>query len=290
MSDGTFRRRLLALTGAAALAAGALLTAGAPAQAANTYCAEPVQPGAARLGAGQTLTAGQSVNVAGETLVMQQDGNLVLRLTAPGNPSGPPLWHSNTWGNDGAYATMQADGNFVVYRQNGTALWSSGTYGHPGSCLDVSPRGDVQVTAPDLNYAPWRLDSGYCYCNPDPYGPKDRWYAQGVLRRANWMESNTVWLVIPPSGDLTLYRKRDNAVLWHSNTPNPDGAMSTAILQEDGNLVLWEVPPVGSPRHVGHTATWGNPGAYAHLQDDGNFVLYRQDGVPLWSTGTYGQV
>lgn len=55
--------------------------------------------------------------------------------------------------------------------------------------------------------------------------------------------------------NLVLYRKRDGATLWTSNTS-------------------------------------GHPGAYALLQDDGNFVVYRSGGSPtkggaLWSTGTY---
>jgi hypothetical protein len=38
---------------------------------------------------------------------------------------------------------------------------------------------------------------------------------------------------------------------------------------------------------VGHTNTWGYPGAYAIFQDDGNFVIYLGS-WPLWHTNTWG--
>ena len=33
--------------------------------------------------------------------------------------------------------------------------------------------------------------------------------------------------------------------------------------------------------------TWGNPGSHLVLQDDGNVVIYRPDGAPIWSTNTW---
>ncbi|MGW7315635.1 hypothetical protein [Streptomyces sp. NPDC054854] len=45
----------------------------------------------------------------------------------------------------------------------------------------------------------------------------------------------------------------------------------------------------------GRTGTSGNLDAWALLQDDGNFVVYKKTGGPdkggaLWSTGTYDKV
>lgn len=54
-------------------------------------------------------------------LTMQGDGNLVLQR------NGKVQWHSRTYGNPGARAVTQSDGNFVIYSANGKALWSSGT-------------------------------------------------------------------------------------------------------------------------------------------------------------------
>ncbi|MER6567735.1 hypothetical protein ABT288_16485 [Streptomyces sp. NPDC001093] len=55
----------------------------------------------------------------------------------PWRPCSPspqtPLWSTGTWGHSGAYATLQNDGNFVVYKSGGGpstggALWSTDTY------------------------------------------------------------------------------------------------------------------------------------------------------------------
>ena len=48
---------------------------------------------------------------------MQSNGNLILCTT-----SGSAVWDSGTSGNDGAYLTMQNDGNVVISAAAGTAL------------------------------------------------------------------------------------------------------------------------------------------------------------------------
>jgi hypothetical protein len=71
-------------------------------------------------------------------------------------------------------------------------------------------------------------------------------------------------------------------------------AETTLVMQGDGNMVLYLVrtdgqfgPPLWSSN------TSGNPGAYALMQHDGNLVVYRQGRTDpagaLWSTGTWGQ-
>ena len=56
--------------------------------------------------------------VAGTSLVLQTDGNLVAYA-----PGGQSVWNSGTFGNSGARLVMQDDGNSVLYA-NGRALWS----------------------------------------------------------------------------------------------------------------------------------------------------------------------
>jgi probable HAF family extracellular repeat protein len=48
-------------------------------------------------------------------------------------------WQSNTY--DGVLATMQSDGNFVLFNAAGQAVWSSNTGGNPGATLHVGPYG-----------------------------------------------------------------------------------------------------------------------------------------------------
>jgi len=79
--------------------------------------------------AGTTLTAEQFMEDAYHQyrMLMQKDGNLVLSLIA-GNVV---VAQSGTGGNPGAYATMQSDGNFVIYSSTGKSLVSTNTGGHP---------------------------------------------------------------------------------------------------------------------------------------------------------------
>lgn len=74
------------------------------------------------------------------TLILQDDGNLVLYKTGVG-----PLWATNTVGRGSSLAVMQADGNFVLYSSSGDALWSTKTYGSPGADLAVQNDGNLVV-------------------------------------------------------------------------------------------------------------------------------------------------
>ena len=63
-------------------------------------------------------TAGKGATIA----TMQEDGNLVLY-----KPDGTPVWASNTWKSGASRAVMQNDGNFVLYKADGAPVWASGT-------------------------------------------------------------------------------------------------------------------------------------------------------------------
>lgn len=79
-------------------------------------------------------------------LEMQTDGNLVLYDVGTGDRRSA-LWSSGTSGRPGAYAVMQSDGNFVVYRNDGQPLWSTGTPGHPGAVLMVQSDDNLVIYA-----------------------------------------------------------------------------------------------------------------------------------------------
>ncbi|WP_081259214.1 protease pro-enzyme activation domain-containing protein [Burkholderia territorii] len=103
----------------------------------NSPSGPAVWNGGTTLVSGQNFTSGNGANV----LVMQGDGNLVLLR------QGGPQWNSGTSNHPGAYATMQTDGNLVVYSSAGTALWNSGTSGHPGAATYVQDDGNVVIYA-----------------------------------------------------------------------------------------------------------------------------------------------
>jgi hypothetical protein len=60
--------------------------------------------------------------------VMQGDGNFVVYNRA--NSPATPLWASNTFNNAGNYLVVQNDGNMVVYDASAIQLWASNTGGH----------------------------------------------------------------------------------------------------------------------------------------------------------------
>ena len=43
--------------------------------------------------------------------------------------AGSPVWASGTVGNDGASLVVHNDGNVVIYSASGAALWATGTNG-----------------------------------------------------------------------------------------------------------------------------------------------------------------
>ncbi|MFD8144055.1 hypothetical protein [Streptomyces sp. NPDC059708] len=71
-------------------------------------------------------------------LVMQTDGNLVLRAASDNRP----LWSTHSVGSN--YAKMQADGNFVVYTNDGRPLWATATQGF-GNYLAIQADGNLVV-------------------------------------------------------------------------------------------------------------------------------------------------
>ncbi|MFI9270454.1 glycoside hydrolase domain-containing protein [Kitasatospora sp. NPDC052896] len=241
--------------------------------------------GANNLAPGQRLDAGQSVSSSTMTVTMQADGNLVAYAAVGDSAADPAMWSTGTQGNPGAHVLMQWDGNLVVYRPDGTPIWSSATY-RPGSFATVQADGNFVVYAPGggptRGGALW--DSGTYQVWPVLPGGT-------VLGPGEWTEGALTRLMMQADGNLVMYRRRDGAVLWASDTEENPGAY--AIQQGDGNFVVYQAG--GGPNNGGAlwaSGTWGHPGAYAVMQDDGNLVVYRAGGGPsnggaLWESDTY---
>lgn len=176
-------------------------------------------------------------------LTMQSDGNLVIYSGRRA------MWSSNTYGNYGAYAKFQNDGNFVIYSLSDQALWSTATYGLGANILTLKDNGNFYVLA--------NTEQKYST------NIKVNQYAQIFL--GSVINSNTT---MPPNSYLQ----------------SPDGVYSL-IMQGDGNLVLY-APGDATPLWASNT--YGNVGAYAVMQNDGNLVVYSSGNVALWSSKTYG--
>ncbi|MEV7524473.1 glycoside hydrolase domain-containing protein [Streptomyces sp. NPDC091371] len=220
-----------------------------------------------------------AIESASAKLTMQSDGNLVLSYKA-GNGTAVPLWATGTYGNPGAYATVQADGNFVVYNKAGAAVWSSATYGNPGASLKLQDDGNLVLYS----------SSGAALWSTGTWQRGTKLTANQNLAAGAWTHDAKTALLVGPDGNLVVVDRATGQNLWSTGLYSP-GAY--ARMQDDGNLVVYRKG--GGPTTGGalwSTGTWGHPGAYAHLQDDGNFVVYAQGGGQgiggaLWSTGTW---
>jgi hypothetical protein len=90
-------------------------------------------------------------------------------------------------------------------------------------------------------------------------------------------------------GNLVVYLNESvRRALWATNTAGNPGAY--AVMQGDGNFVVYS----SSGAALWNSGTQNHPGAYVVLQDDANLVVVSSGGVPLWSSGSvnaylYGQ-
>jgi hypothetical protein len=100
-----------------------------------------------RLNPGEHLTAGGSITSHNSrfTFTLQGDGNLVLYRS-----DGKYRWDTATNGRMVSHASMQTDGNFVIFgklpfmRLTGP-IWATNTAGHPGAWLVVQDDGNVVI-------------------------------------------------------------------------------------------------------------------------------------------------
>jgi RHS repeat-associated protein len=151
------------------------------------------------------------------------------------------------------HATMQSDGNFVLYNSANASQWSTGTGGSNAGPIMMQDDGNLV-----LYMFKWQ---GGVY---NPNGAPGPFPAQGCsigtyLIAGQRLNGNQC--VVSPRGQYFLY-------------------MGT-----DGNMFIYDMAQ-GSGTWGANT--YGHPGAYALLQTDGNFVVYDPNGTALWSSGTGG--
>ncbi|KQX67429.1 protein kinase [Streptomyces sp. Root1310] len=89
------------------------------------------------------LATGESVGSGARSLIIQQDGNLVIY-----DQDRKARWAAMTSG-EGNTARFQPDGNLVVYNSAGRPVWASRTDGHPGAALVFRADGNVVITSGD---------------------------------------------------------------------------------------------------------------------------------------------
>ena len=258
-------RRAGAVVAALLMSFGAVVFDGPMAGAVSSH----TLPSGSVLSSGTTLQSSDSRFV----VAMQTDGNLVLYA------QGRAVWSSGSAGNSGAVAPMQTDGNLVVYTSGGSPRWSSGTAGNPGGYGVIQDDGNFVVysatgqprwqsgTAGVLDADGSRLPSGYYFGADNGL----------VSRNGNYV------VVLQTDGNVVLYRYPGTA-MWQTRTyGTPSPGDNVMLMADDGNLVVLDVNNVVRWQ----SGTAGNPGAFAVLQNDGNFVVYTAGGRPLWGTGAF---
>ncbi|MFF7637054.1 RHS repeat-associated core domain-containing protein [Kitasatospora sp. NPDC008050] len=149
---------------------------------------------------------------------MQPDGNLVLVSLR----TGAVTWSSHTNGHSGAWATMQPDGNFVIYDTNHNALWSSVTWGNNGAYLALQDDGNLVVykSSQNPNQNPlWSTSTwnGTDNATANGNGVTLTWDAEGKLASQTQAGQTTTYLY-DADGNLLLRRSPDKTTVILGDT------------------------------------------------------------------------
>jgi hypothetical protein len=162
---------------------------------------------------------------------------------------------------------MQTDGNLVLYSAGGQVQWRTDTH-VAGSRCHIQTDGNIVIYDPDNNVQ-WRSGTGG--------------NTGGSFHLGN-------------DGNVVYYDPSNN-VIWNADcvydTMYPGEQLHNQwmlrkygyrlVMQGDGNLVLLKESTM-TP--VWDANTNVNPGAYAALQGDGNFVVYSAANAALWNSKT----
>ena len=224
----------------------------------------------------------------GSELVLQANGNLLLNLSTPSGTS--TLWQTGSSGSGGTTATMQSDGNFVLYTAAGQAVWASNTANAPGATLHLMANGALTLQS----------SSGQVIETLYP-GQSGTWPpTQAILAthqqlttantatigQATWPETTAVTQQVA-QGDFNADGYQDFLTLTTGIKPAGGITLKNGnyflTLTTEGDLVLLDTAK-GSL--VWHTNTAGSGASKAIMQTDGNFVLYSDNNKAVWASNT----
>ncbi|MFE6870761.1 polymorphic toxin type 44 domain-containing protein [Kitasatospora sp. NPDC057692] len=104
-----------------------------------------------------------------------------------------------------------------------------------------------------------------------------------VLKSGESVRSNSVQLSMQADGNLVLSSLRSGQALWAANTQNHPGAW--AAMQDDGNFVVYDAQHVAL--WSSQTTAGAGSGYFAVVQDDGKFVVYAPGWQSKWGTPTW---
>ncbi|MBT8254848.1 MAG: hypothetical protein KJN68_12820 [Bacteroidia bacterium] len=241
---------------------------------------------------GRTLPTGMSLNsndcLSSKNqqfyLAMQTDGNLCVYKRQP-NGADQFVWATMTNGTGASELRLQNDGNLVLYNSYDQPVWSSQTTAmfNPqfnqkinlpvklvlddyGKLILISQKGDVV----------WKNDVGLVKVVteepetnsenlPKPF-PNAKFPMTEFHRFGNQMPANQSLFV----DDCLMSENRQYYM----------------VMQEDGNLVIYQIREYGSDRAVWATKTNKSSASELEMQEDGNLVLYNKYRRAIWRSGT----
>ena len=151
------------------------------------------------------------------------------------------------------HATMQTDGNFVLYNAASSALWSTGTSGTNAGPIYMQDDGNLV-----LYLFKWQAGT-YAAPSPGPF-PTQGCGVSSYLMINQRLNGNQC--IISPHGQYVLFMGTDGSFF---------------IYDLAHNVGTW-----------GAAGTSGHPGAYAIMQGDGNLCVYTATNTYLWCSGTSG--
>jgi hypothetical protein len=113
--------------------------------------------------------------------------------------------------------------------------------------------------------------------------------ADSIFQAGSELGLNIAWvsgngraiLRLQQDRNLVLYKDTGGSFSPVFQAPNAFGNGNTAIMQDDGNFVLYDQ----NNQPVWASGTAGNPGADLAVQEDGNLVVYL-NGNALWASNT----
>lgn len=187
-------------------------------------------------------------------LVMQTTGDLVV--AADNNI----VWSAGVTGT-GNWASVQGDGNFVIYSPAGKALWNTYTDGHRGSVtLTLANSGALILTTNGTET--WSTNQA----------------RTGVRLRAGGERlvspDGQYLLAMRSDGDLTL--SAGGIVIWHAGVT---GAGNWADVQGDGNFVIY----TRAGKALWNTGTSGHPGTITLTVTNNGAVVLATNRATTWS-------
>lgn len=174
---------------------------------------------------------------------MQTDGNFVVF-----NSSGSAVFSTGTAGTGAVILRVQDDGNFVLYK----FIWQAGTYATPAP----GPFPPQTCKIGTLLHAPQFMFGGQCIVSP----------------------SGQYMFYVDPSGLTFIYDIAHSTGTWAA--PGTGGnAGDYVLLQTNGNLVVYN-----SAGTIGlwNSVTTGSGADLLNMENDGRIILY----APVWNAGT----